>query len=517
MMINLFIFFQKIMKLLSNPSLTKIPCLINSFTHLVSIFLRQINPFWIELSYFIIISLMGYGALKFSMPENSSFSPRNIDMFFTSVSSTTVSSMSTVEMEVFSNIQLIFITILMFAGGEIFTSILQLQLTKFKKKNKFQRKDTNKVEICDQIELGGIFSNRGESRDLSYTSIELLSYIIICYLLVVHIAGSSLIYIYINFIPSAKNVLKKKGLNILTFSIFTTISTFANCGFVPTNENMMVFKKNSGLLLILIPQVLLGNTLYPSCLRFFIWVGEKITKREEFSYLLKNSRNLGYNHLFTSVGSKFLLGTVLGFIFVQFVLFCSLEWSSLAMDGLNNYQRVVGSLFEVVNSRHAGESIVDLSVLTSAILVLFVVMMYLPPYTRFLPIEDDDCHSENEKSKRKNKGNNILEQLLFSQLTYLAIFIILICITEKEKMKEDPLNFNLLSIVVEVVSAYGNVGFSMGYSCERQIKHDANCIDASYGFVGKWSNEGKFILILVMFFGRLKKFSMNGGKSWIIS
>lgn len=57
----------------------------------------------------------------------------------------------------------------------------------------------------------------------------------------------------------------------------------------------------------------------------------------------------------------------------------------------------------------------------------------------------------------------------------------------------------------------------MGYSCERQIKHDANCIDASYGFVGKWSNEGKFILILVMFFGRLKKFSMNGGKSWIIS
>lgn len=78
-------------------------------------------------------------------------------------------------------------------------------------------------------------------------------------------------------------------------------------------------------------------------------------------------------------------------------------------------------------------------------------------------------------------------------------------------MKEDPLNFNLLSVVVEVIGAYGNVGFSMGYSCQRRSKPDASCKDASYGLAGRWSDKGKFILIITMLFGKLKKFNVKAG------
>jgi hypothetical protein len=98
-----------------------------------SLLLFNVNPFFIQLGYFLVFSLLGYLALKVSKPRTASFRPyKDIDVFFTSVSATTVSSMSTIEMEVFSDTQLIIMTVLMFVGGEVFTSLLGLQLAKFK-------------------------------------------------------------------------------------------------------------------------------------------------------------------------------------------------------------------------------------------------------------------------------------------------------------------------------------------------------------------------------------------------
>ncbi|EOY09265.1 High-affinity K+ transporter 1, putative [Theobroma cacao] len=137
---------------------------------------------------------------------------------------------------------------------------------------------------------------------------------------------------------------------------------------------------------------------------------------------------------------------------------------------------------------------------------------HLPPYTSFLFVNDDTEQYQQKFESRKRRGN-FAENLTLSQLAYLAIFVNLICITERKSMKEDPLNFSGLNIMLEVVSAYGNVGLTTGCSCKRQLKPDANCRDKWYGFVGRRSDEGKIILIAVMFFGRLKKFNMDGGKA----
>ncbi|KAK9931535.1 hypothetical protein M0R45_018809 [Rubus argutus] len=505
--------------------------------------LLRAKQFWVELVYFLTLSFLGYWVLKvLPIRTADSFSPRNLDLFFTSVSASTVSSMSTVEMEVFSNAQLIVMTILMFIGGEVFTSMVGLHFKKFKlmmmmsTKEKivsvnsdviFSSSPTNAID--ENIELGLEIKPEflhdqiddvpldGDQSLTFYNSIKLLGYVVLAYLVGAHFLGVAMVLVYLSLTSSARNLLKNKGLNVHTFSFFTTVSTFSSCGFVPTNENMIVFSKNSGLLLILIPQVLLGNTLFPPCLRFSIWALGQLFKKQRHScnYLLKNTREVGYLHLLPSLHSSLLVVTVFGFILLQLVPFASMEWGSESLSGLNSYQKIIGSLFQSVNSRHTGETIVDLSIISPAILVLFVVMMYLPPYTSFLPIKDNDQYDvQSHDQRRKKRRGKLMENLIFSQLSYLTIFIILVCITERKSLKEDPLNFNVLNIVIEVISAYGNVGFTTGYSCKRQLNPNGNCQDKWYGFSGKWSDEGKIVLIAVMLFGRLKKFNMDGGKGW---
>ncbi|KAL5549808.1 hypothetical protein UlMin_005039 [Ulmus minor] len=479
---------------------------LNALLHLL---IFQANPFWVQLFYFVSISLMGFLALSVSKPRTAhSFIPHKLDLFFTSVSATTVSSMSVVEMEVFSNSQLIILTILMLLGGEVFVSMLKIQMErskffKLKRVGTHSSNNSSSNSIVSQIELNGISLSQQENEKntnqldvkngnksilennsnqyfLKYNSIRLLGHLVLGYLLVLHMGGSAIVSSYISLVHSARNVLESKAIKILTFSTFTIVSTFENCGYLPTNENMIVFKENTGLQLILIPQILLGNTLYPAAL---------------------------------------LMATVFGFILVQLLLFCIMEWNLEGLEGLSSYQKFVASLFIVVNSRHAGESVVDLSTISSAILVIFVVMMYLPPYTSFLPIKKDHDQKilENGEPKPTGKRKTLLECLILSPLSSLAIFIILICITEREKLKNDPLNFNVLNITIEVISAYGNVGFSTGYSCKRQLTPESDCKDVWYGFSGKWSPQGKLFLIIVMFYGRFKIFSLKGGKAWKLS
>ncbi|KAJ7973707.1 Sodium transporter HKT1-like [Quillaja saponaria] len=538
--------FGKKLQHLCSSSCQKIARLTKSILFLFAYFNRfvllRMNPFWFQILYFVFLSFLGFWGLKAFKPKtHDSFNPRNIDMFFTSVSATTVSSMSTVEMEVFSNSQLIILTIVMFIGGEVFTSMVGLHLRKYKLKNYHEKVISintdlglsNHTSLMEQIELGLIRKSEAElvihnqlvlehesmeNERLKYSSIKFLEFVVLGYLVVIHVIGLGLVSLYFTVVSSAREVLKNKSLKMFTFYVFATVSTFASCGFVPTNENMMVFSKNSGLLLILIPQVLMGNTLFPSCLRFSIWVLGKFVKKTESDYLLKKTGEVGYLHLLPSLHSILLVATVCGFILVQLAVFSSLEWNAEALSGLNSYQKFIGVIFQSVNSRHTGETIVDLSIISPAILVLFIVMMYLPPYTSFLLVKDGGEKNPRRlcgsgRTKKRSSGK-VVENLIFSQLSYLVIFIILICITERNKLKEDPLNFNVLNIVLEVISAYGNVGFTTGYGCKRQLHPDANCQDKWIGFSGKWSDEGKIILIVVMFFGRLKKFTMDGGRAW---
>lgn len=74
---------------------------------------------------------------------------------------------------------------------------------------------------------------------------------------------------------------------------------------------------------------------------------------------------------------------------------------------------------------------------------------YLPARTSFFALEEPEV--DVKKGDGKNKWTRGRGHDSFSPLLFLVPFVIFICITERDKLKEDPLNFNVLNIALEVI------------------------------------------------------------------
>uniref|UniRef100_A0A0E0KUY1 Uncharacterized protein n=1 Tax=Oryza punctata TaxID=4537 RepID=A0A0E0KUY1_ORYPU len=425
----------------------------------------------VHVAYFVAVSCLGYGLLGMLKVREPGSAPRGIDRFFTAVSAATVSSMSTVEMEVFSNAQLVVLTVLMLLGGEVFISLVGLA-SKWSKLRRHAIDRSRRVESHGDVALQPATdvenptstaeeASRRRPMDadtLRRNAVRALFYVVLAIFLVVHVVGAVAVAAYVLASPGARQTLMAKSLNPWTFAVFTTVSTFSNCGFMPTNENMVVFKRDTPLQLLLVPQVLVGNTLFAPLLAACVWAAAAATRREELVEMARKGGQAaatGYSHLMPARRCWMLVATVAAFVAVQVALVCGMEWGG-ALQGMSPWEKVVNALFLAVNSRHTGESTVDLSILAPAILVLFVLMMYLPPYTTWFPFEEN---SNTKDNNAENQGIRLLESTVLSQLSYLTIFVIAICITERRKLKEDPLNFSVLSIIVEVVRQVRLTGF----------------------------------------------------------
>ncbi|PPD67225.1 hypothetical protein GOBAR_DD35892 [Gossypium barbadense] len=57
------------------------------------------------------------------------------------------------------------------------------------------------------------------------------------------------------------------------------------------------------------------------------------------------------------------------------VLLFAMEWNSKSLKGLNPYEKTIGVLFQSVNTRQAGETVVNLPAMSTVILVVITVIM----------------------------------------------------------------------------------------------------------------------------------------------
>ncbi|XP_066377269.1 cation transporter HKT2;4-like [Miscanthus floridulus] len=506
-----------------------------------------LTPLLLHLSYFLAVDLLGFLALVLLKPSNPGYHPRYVDVFFMSTSAVTVTGLATVEMEDLSSAQIVVLTLLMLLGSELFVSLLGLVLESSRKRRQQQRDHQDHdgrvmaAAVCDEPDLeeandpaptpSADSSGDGDDRKETCRAFRSLALVVSAYMAAILVVGSVLVFAYVATVPTARDVLARKRISAALFSVSTTVSSFTNGGLLPTNESMAVFAANRGLLLLLAAQILAGSTLLPVFLRLavsatrglaralFLFTGRGGPVEELVPMdMEKSAAGAGFGYLLQSgPRAASLAATVVAVAAAAATLLCCLNWNSAVFTGLTAGEKLTNAVFMAVNVRQAGENSVDCSLVAPAVLVLFLAMMCIPASATLLSVHDDGGEMKRSgagepesRDGAEKKRRLSLNSMLLSPLACNAAAVMLACITERRSISGDPLNFSTFNVIFEVISAYGNVGLSTGYSCSRlppaAEEATAACHDKPYSFSGWWTDQGKLLLVLLMLYGRLKGF-----------
>ncbi|CAI5966917.1 unnamed protein product [Closterium sp. NIES-65] len=308
-----------------------------------------------------------------------------------------------------------------------------------------------------------------------------------------------------------------KGINVVFNSAFQSVSAFANAGFGLMDENLIPFQRNVPYLLVVAVLILVGNTMYAPMLRGVLALLHSTSKKDSSrwhitKYLLDHPRKC-YTQLFPHKQTLWLLLTIVTFNTIQAFFIMALDWNSQAFEGLGGGYRFFDSWMQSVSTRNAGYSIVNISYLTAATNFLFCGFMYMAVYPVFLTrqssreqrdVQDsDDLAVFSEDLHGGVLDSSVLAQgrhLVAQDSVYLFVSVFLICVIQNGEFNSDPANWTVFKVIFEIISAYGNVGLSLGNSCPTS---NPDCTDAPpYSFSGSWSVLSKLIVILVMLLGR---------------
>jgi hypothetical protein len=129
-----------------------------------------------------------------------------------------------------------------------------------------------------------------------------------------------------------------------------------------------------------------------------------------------------------------------------------------------------------VSTRTAGFGVVDLSELHPAIQVSYLIMMYISVLPIAISVRRTNVYEENSlgiygSTAEENEddaepsyvGAHLRRQLSFD-LWFIFMGLFIIAISEGNRLQSGDPAFTLFSVLFEIVSAYGTVGLSLGYT-----------------------------------------------------
>ncbi|KAL2819524.1 cation transport protein-domain-containing protein [Aspergillus granulosus] len=348
-------------------------------------------------------------------------------------------------------------------------------------------KDSNLPGLSAQATLGrnSQFLNlTAEDRErlggIEYRSLRLLLKIVIGYFFGLHLIGIVCLVAWIHHAPPKyREYLDECGQNKIWWAIYSAQTMADNLGFTLTPDSMITFQDAVFPMFIMSFLAYAANTLYPCLLRLVIWtmykfVSEDSSLKEPLKFLLSYPRRC-YMLLFRSRPTWVLFGIIFIMNFVDVLLIILLDLDNPAVNNIPPGPRVMAAIFQAASARHTGTSSFNLADVNPAVQFSLLVMMYIAIFPIAISVRASNIYEEKalgiysaepETDENNSRGyilTHVRNQLSFD-LWYIFLGIFCICVAESKRiMNPSEPSFSVFAIFFEAVSAYGNVGLSLGY------------------------------------------------------
>lgn len=413
--------------------------------------------------YFIFIALIGSVLLSLPVSYKPGVTVNYIDALFTSVSAICVTGLSTLSMEIFSRTGLIFILILIEAGGLGILTYISFLMTLASKK----------ISVVNGNLIKDFYID-----DIDFNPKSILKKVIL-FTLIIQAVG---------FVLLMPGLYKTGDQQFIFNSLFLSISAFCNAGFSPFSDSLAVFSENWYVLSIIMILIILGGIGFV----VFSNIAQKI-------HYAKKGQNF-----YLSLHVKIVLIATAFLITFGFVLtFISFYKTSLKEFSLN--KRILSALFESVTLRTAGfETIPQDSFSPSASLVHLIFMFIggspgsiaggVKTTTAFITLlyllDGNEQRTTVSFGDRRIPSTIINKSITIVSRSVMILLISAICLSHTEKTSIIQGTASVLDIIYESVSALATVGLTRGLTPQLSF----------------W---GKIIVMLTMYIGRTGIYAMS--------
>lgn len=300
------------------------------------------------------------------------------------------------------------------------------------------------------------------------------------YFIGLHVFGVICLLSWILHAPQKyQSWLLENGQGQVWWAFYSAQTMVDNLGFTLTPDSMSTFKDATWPMLAMTFLAFAGNTIYPVLLRLVIWVmsrvvNKKSATKEHLEFLLDHPRRC-YTLLFPSRPTWILFGIVFLLNFIDVLLIIVLDLDNPAVNDLAMGPRILSALFQAASSRHTGTSTLNLSLVNPAVQFSLLCMMYIAIFPIAISIRASNTYEERalgvyeaDSHLDENNGASYVMTHVRNQLSFDLWYIFLgtfcICIAESQRIMDlnEPA-FSVFPVFFEVVSAYGNVGLSLGH------------------------------------------------------